>query len=70
MKKKTVLIEHNIEIPARSKWEPVLADMAIGDSFACTITEYAAVRAKAFMMGMRVTSRTIEPSKVRVWRTK
>jgi hypothetical protein len=63
-------IEKEIPIPSRSKWGDVVAKMEVGDSVLVTMTEASAVRSQARMGGMSVMSRTIEPNRVRVWRTK
>ncbi len=63
-------IESGIEIPPRSKWASVLREMKVGDSTVTTIAECSAIRAQAWKLGMAVESRTVEPNKIRVWRTK
>ena len=65
----TPKIEKQIPIPSRSKWGDVVARMEVGDSVLVSMTEASSLRAQARLHGHQVTSRTIKPNRVRVWRT-
>jgi hypothetical protein len=63
-------IDKAIPIPSRSKWGKLVADMQPGDSVLVTVAEASALRAQARLAQIEVVSRTIQPNRVRVWRTK
>lgn len=63
-----IKIEEAVPIPSRSKWSDLLGKMKAGDSVVVSRGESIAMNAQARFNQIRITTRQIEPNKVRVWK--
>ena len=63
------VIEDDIPVPVRgnSRWQ-FIKQMTAGQSFVLPKKDYGAVRAFAHHQGLKITSRSISDSELRVWK--
>jgi hypothetical protein len=67
----SIKIEKNIPIPSSRGAAGVsaaLRKLGIGDSFLVGLEHRASIRPAAARLGLRITVRTLDDNKIRVWR--
>jgi len=62
-------VEHNVPIPtSTSNVAQFLSALKVGDSFVCPKDERASIAGCALRLGIRITTRKVSATEVRVWR--
>ncbi len=64
----SIVIEKNVVMPQRGELTKVLRGMEIGDSFLYPVSSRTTVRPIAVHAGIKIATRKVSNTEIRVWR--